>query len=83
MAGIFRQAASKVTTFNDISLVQTHVHVIESCMLCHCVIYKFKLSWMCLPSRRATFLLSDIKILANVRKKRQHVGNVRADVPTC
>ena len=48
MAGIFRQAASEVTTFNDICLVQTHV--MESCMLCHCVIYKLKLSWMCLPS---------------------------------
>ena len=31
--------------------------------------------------RRATFLSFDIKTIAKMRRKPQHVGNVRADVP--
>ena len=31
----------------------------------------------------ATFLLFDTKTMDNMTQKRQHVGNVRADVPTC
>ena len=58
--------------YNVLCWVQTHV--LELCILSHCVIYKSKQSWMCLHTFASRHIFA-IATIANMRRKPQHVGN--------
>ena len=59
-------------------LCLVHTHVLESCILSDCVIYKFEQSWMCFHTfmSHRTFLSFDIKTISKMRRKPQNVGNI-------